>query len=229
MNWAEWKKGICHAWFRDQHFSPSLSGNRYLKVGPKRDHWAEISGNIVRYNALTPSPEVLLFRYFVCARVVSLELKFLTDSREKNLRVGSTKYMITTRLVSGFTTCACVILLFFWRFYNKGLPLKPSNISSNEEQKGWSRNPPRNETCVFFNTSHDSHFVTTLTYCESLLTLSQPRSQGLSSLPPLVVGTETLGRRLTLSLQISTQCVWRRFLCYIILWLYCYITNVLGW
>ena len=65
------------------NISPSLSGNRYLKVGSKRDHWAEISGNIVRYNALTPSPEVLPFRYFVWARVVSLELKFLPIPEKK--------------------------------------------------------------------------------------------------------------------------------------------------
>ena len=52
-------KGICHKWSRGRHFSPSMPGNRYLKLGSKSDHRAEISGNIVRYDALAPRPEVL--------------------------------------------------------------------------------------------------------------------------------------------------------------------------
>ena len=52
-------KGICHLWSRGRHFSPSLPGDRYLKLGSKSDHRAEISGNIVRYDALAPRPEVL--------------------------------------------------------------------------------------------------------------------------------------------------------------------------
>ena len=59
MNRAEWMKGICHIWSRGRHFSPSMPGDRYLKLGSKSDHRAEISGNIVRYDALAPRPEVL--------------------------------------------------------------------------------------------------------------------------------------------------------------------------
>ena len=58
-NWTEWMKGICHVWSRGRHFSPSLPGDRYLNLGSKSDHRAEISGNIVRYDALAPRPEVL--------------------------------------------------------------------------------------------------------------------------------------------------------------------------
>ena len=52
-------KGICHIWSRGRHFSPSLPGDRYLKLDSKSDHRAEISGNIVWYEALAPRPEVL--------------------------------------------------------------------------------------------------------------------------------------------------------------------------
>ena len=61
---AEWMKGICHMWSRGRHFSPSLPGDRYLNLGSKSDHRAEISGNIVWYDALAPSPEVV--RSFSC-------------------------------------------------------------------------------------------------------------------------------------------------------------------
>ena len=48
----EWMKGICHVWSRRRHSSPSLPGDRHLKLGSKSDHPAEISGNIVRSDAL---------------------------------------------------------------------------------------------------------------------------------------------------------------------------------
>ena len=46
-------------WSRGRHFSPSLPGDRYLKLGSKSDLRAEISGSIVWYNALALCPEVL--------------------------------------------------------------------------------------------------------------------------------------------------------------------------
>ena len=52
-------KGICLIWSRGRHFSPSLPGDRYLKLGSKSDLRAEISGSIVWYEALAPRPEVL--------------------------------------------------------------------------------------------------------------------------------------------------------------------------
>ena len=68
-------KGICHVWSRGRHFSPSLPGDRYLKLASKSDLRAEISGSIVRYNALAPRPEVLFSWYFICACAYSLKLK----------------------------------------------------------------------------------------------------------------------------------------------------------
>ena len=51
-------------WSRGRYFSPSLSGSSYQKLGSKSDHRDEISGNIVRYDALAPRPGVL--RSFSC-------------------------------------------------------------------------------------------------------------------------------------------------------------------
>lgn len=63
-NRTEWTKGICPIWSSGRRFSPSLPGNSYLKLGSKSDPRAEISGNIVRYDALAPRSEVL--RSFSC-------------------------------------------------------------------------------------------------------------------------------------------------------------------
>ena len=76
-------KGFCHVWSRGRHFSPSLPGDRYLKLGTKSDLRAEISGSIVRYDALAPRPEVLLLWYFVGACAATQELKFLPYSWRK--------------------------------------------------------------------------------------------------------------------------------------------------
>ena len=94
---AEWMKGFCHVWSRGRHFSPSLPGDRYLKLGSKSDLRAEISGSIVRYDALAPCPEVLLLWYFVGACAGTLELSS-SHIREENVLIGSTKY--NTSLVS---------------------------------------------------------------------------------------------------------------------------------
>ena len=55
-------KEICLIWSRGRHFSSSLPGDRYLKLGSKSDLLAEISRSIdiVWYNALAPRQEVLL-------------------------------------------------------------------------------------------------------------------------------------------------------------------------
>ena len=58
-NRSEWMEGICLEWSRGRHFSPSLLGGRYQKLGSKSHLRAEISGSIVWYDALAPRPEVL--------------------------------------------------------------------------------------------------------------------------------------------------------------------------
>jgi len=63
MSGAEWMKGICHIWSRGRHFSPSMPGS----LAHKSDLRDEISGSIVRYDALAPRPEVLLYWCWVSA------------------------------------------------------------------------------------------------------------------------------------------------------------------
>ena len=36
MNWVEWTKGICYKWSRGRHFSPSLTGDRYMKLSSQK-------------------------------------------------------------------------------------------------------------------------------------------------------------------------------------------------
>ena len=83
INRDEWTKGICHVWSRGRHFSPSLPGDRYLKLGSKSDLRAEISGSIVWYDALAPRPEVLLLWCFVGACAATLKLKLFPYSWRK--------------------------------------------------------------------------------------------------------------------------------------------------
>ena len=91
-------KGICHIWSRGRHFSPSLPGDRYLKLGSKSDVRAEISGSIVRYDALAPRPGALLLCYFFGACAAILKLKFFAYSY---IHILTTFAFTTDRWVSG--------------------------------------------------------------------------------------------------------------------------------
>ena len=53
------KGSVTYGLGADISLPPSQPGDRYLKLGSKSDHRAEISGNIVWYDALAPRPEVL--------------------------------------------------------------------------------------------------------------------------------------------------------------------------
>ena len=77
MNQLKWIKGICHIWSRGRPLSPQCLKTGIWSLAHKSNHRAEISGNIVRYDALAPRPEVLLYWYYVCAYAVFPELKFL--------------------------------------------------------------------------------------------------------------------------------------------------------
>ena len=78
------------SWVDERDLSHMVKGPTYLSLPAcrwrlvsetcmthKSDPRAEISGEIVWYDALAPRPEVLLFSYLVCACAVLLELKFL--------------------------------------------------------------------------------------------------------------------------------------------------------
>ena len=80
----QWTKGICHLWSRGRHFSPSLPGDRYLKLCSKSDLRAEISGSrrkgFVTYGLgadISLPPSLPGDRY--------LELRSKSDLRARNL------------------------------------------------------------------------------------------------------------------------------------------------
>ena len=95
-------KGTCHTWSRGRQFSPSLPGDRYLKLGSKSDLRAEISGSIVWYDALAPRPEVLLpFSAFYANNVFWVLSLFCTVSQTAFLN----------RFPSHFSPCCPAISL----------------------------------------------------------------------------------------------------------------------
>ena len=75
-----WKGSVTYGLGNDISLPPSLPGDRYLNLGSKSDLRAEISGSIVRYDALAPRPEVLLLWHFVRACAATLELRFFPYS-----------------------------------------------------------------------------------------------------------------------------------------------------
>ena len=80
-------KGISLEWSRGRNLSPSLPGDRYLKLGSKSDLQAQISGSIVRYDALAPRPAVLLLSYFVGACAATQEQKFFPYPWDVKMRL----------------------------------------------------------------------------------------------------------------------------------------------
>ena len=70
--------GVCHKWSRSRHLSLSLPGDRYLKLSSQIDHRAEISGNIVWYDARALRPEVLLSLQYSLQMRSFLIAEFLT-------------------------------------------------------------------------------------------------------------------------------------------------------
>ena len=92
--WIElsgWKGSVTYGLGADLSLPHCLSVTTGIwTLTHKSDLRAEISGSIVRYDALAPRPEVLLPWDFVCACAVSLELKYHIPG--KNIRVGWSKY-----------------------------------------------------------------------------------------------------------------------------------------
>ena len=91
-------KGICHLWSRGRHFSPSLPGDRYLKLGSKSDLRAEILGSIVWYNALARRPEVLRVCCLVCACALSIDINCSPYAWKKDTSIQLSKYHTFTVL-----------------------------------------------------------------------------------------------------------------------------------
>ena len=86
---------MCRKWSRGRYFPLSLPGHRFLKLGSKSDCWAEISGDIVRYDALVPRPEVLRsFSSFYANNVVwvsyFLVLIYSTTLKKRKIAIFAT-------------------------------------------------------------------------------------------------------------------------------------------
>ena len=116
-------KGICHTWSRGRHFSPSLPGDRYLKLGSKSDHRAEISGNIVRYDALAPRPEVQrsfssiyannVFKVFFFAQAQNSENYFVRPLRNiENWQFSHLFKRSFSRIFGVFVFAAVVVVVW---------------------------------------------------------------------------------------------------------------------
>ena len=84
--WIElsgWKGSVTYGLGADLSLPQCLSVTTGIwTLTQKSDLRAEISGSIVRYDALAPRPEVLLSWYSVCACAVSLGQKFLPYSQQ---------------------------------------------------------------------------------------------------------------------------------------------------
>ena len=91
MNRVEWMKGICHLWSRGRHFSPSLPGNRYLKLSSQKRSPGRNLGEhrLVRRSGTASRGTAILV---VCLRMRSVPgTEVFTVILGKNIRVGSIK------------------------------------------------------------------------------------------------------------------------------------------
>ena len=78
-----WKGSVSYGLGADISLPHYLATAIWTLARPKRDLRPEISGSIVRYDALAPRPEVLLYWHFVRACADSLKLKSLPYSWQK--------------------------------------------------------------------------------------------------------------------------------------------------
>ena len=98
---AEWMKGICHIWSRGRHFSPSMPGDRYLKLSPQKRPPGRNLGehrSVRRSGTASRGTALLVFGLRMRS---SQELNFSPYAWKKNLH-ASTKCIA---LVSGSSTC----------------------------------------------------------------------------------------------------------------------------
>ena len=88
MNRVELMKGICHIWSRGRHFSPSMPGDRYLKLSSQKRSPGRNLGEhrLVRRSGTTSRGTVLLA---FCLRMLSFLIpEILTIFVGKSIRVS---------------------------------------------------------------------------------------------------------------------------------------------
>ena len=91
MNRVEWMNGICHIWSRGRHFSPSLPGDRYLKLSSQKRSPGRNLGEhrLVRRSGTVSRGTALMV---VCLRMRSFHgTEVFTVFLVKNICIGSIK------------------------------------------------------------------------------------------------------------------------------------------
>ena len=85
-------KGICHLWSRGRHFSPSLPGDRYLKLDSQKRSPGRNLGEhrLVRRSGIASRGTALLV-FFSRMRSVTRTV-LLTICMGKNIRAGFLKF-----------------------------------------------------------------------------------------------------------------------------------------
>ena len=120
----------CHTWSGGRYFSPSLPGDRYLKLSSeKRSPGRNLREHgLVRRSGITSRRSHFLGFEFAHARFP----EFLTIWVGKNIRLGSTNYKSFSRArFFSLLVTPCLRCLRFSRSYNLGLfskQLKSSKI-----------------------------------------------------------------------------------------------------
>ena len=89
MNQVEWMKGICYIGFRGRHFSPSLPGDRYVKLSSQKRSPGQILGEhrLVRRSGTASRRTALLIH---SARIRSFSR---TEILIIFVGIGCTKYV----------------------------------------------------------------------------------------------------------------------------------------
>ena len=86
-----WMKGICHIWSRGRHFSPSMPGDRYLKLSSQKRSPGRNLGEhrlVRRSGTASRSTALLVF----CLRMRSFPITEVVISLGKNIPAGESKY-----------------------------------------------------------------------------------------------------------------------------------------
>ena len=108
-------KGICHIWSRDRHFSPSMPGDRYLKLSPQKRPPGRNLGEhrLVRRSGTTSRGTALL--------VFGLHMRSFLRTKARTICKGNT-------YPDKYTTLLMVLLVlvsFTCKYYDLRLVILP--------------------------------------------------------------------------------------------------------
>ena len=115
MNGAEWMKGMCHIWSRGRHFSPSMPGDRYLKLSPQKRPPGRNLGEhrLVRRSGTTSRGTALL--------VFGLRMRSFPRTKVRTICEGKTYPTKYTTL----SLALLVLVSFTCKYYHLRLVILP--------------------------------------------------------------------------------------------------------